>query len=112
MGAIFKLYFEAKEESLDSNCMLRLTHILSSIGDIQTSEIKRYWKIPEYLEIVFSLKNVSDTDKIASSFLDTFGSSWEKNQGFGEIAFIWNQKREQRSHFDSRIRWMNLELFL
>ena len=112
MKAIFKSYIETDSKVIATDCANALKKILDPIGTPKVVKVEKYWKIKEYYEIQLSLEQclITSVDEILKSSLNKISEDWKVNSSEEEISFLWdfNQKR---NIFDSKIRWLNLELF-
>jgi hypothetical protein len=84
---------------------------IADYGHIRKSELKRYWKVPEWFEISFFLQPSTAPDSAFDGILCSLGQGWERHDISGEEQWaIWNPK-DGSSFFSSYVRWANVERF-
>ena|ERR1022692_2481089 len=98
---------EAVAQSLENTIRARIT----SYGSIKDSKTLRYWKIPEWFEINFSLQPNTDPVVAYDGILSSLGEGWERHDFPGEQQWaIWIPKQGSKFFF-SDIRWAHVERF-
>lgn len=99
------VFVEVESEGEAKACADLLCSLLNSFGKASASQIKPYWKIPEYFDVRLELRcnNLvqEDVEQIASHI----GDGWLA----AGSSFIWNSGGEAK-FADERVRWANLEL--
>src|SRR5687767_3083951 len=66
---------------------------ITVFGSINQSETKRYWKIPEWFEVNFSLQPSTAPDSAYNSILASLGEGWERHDISNEEQWaVWNPK--------------------
>ena len=107
-GTIYKYPFFSSVSSVDEAAEIGryLFEVLSNLGELNSLEVKRCWKILGYYECAMELRAPSLSDAILSSVMDELGSGW---QGVGMMCFVWS--RSEKNHFaDERVNWAEVEL--
>jgi hypothetical protein len=84
---------------------------IAVFGSIKQSETKRYWKIPEWFEVNFSLQPSDDPELVYDGILSSLGEGWERHDISNEVLWaVWNPNDGNR-FFSSSVRWANVERF-
>lgn|ERR1022692_738027 len=84
---------------------------IAVFGSIKQSETKRYWKIPEWFEVNFSLQPSDDPELVYDGILSSLGEGWERHDISNEVQWaVWNPNDGNR-FFSSSVRWANVERF-
>jgi hypothetical protein len=81
----------------------------ASCARILRSNVVRYWKIPEHIEIFFELEPVGETVDVFQQVMNTLGTGWHVhrfNNG-GDWA-VWNFG-SQATFVAPEVRWAHLE---
>lgn len=86
--------------TIAQNIILKLKHF----GTVEIKNIKEYYKIENYYEIVLYFYQEDHNIKIIHELCSTVGKKW-KNYG---LSFICNNKTGNYIE-DSRIKWVNIE---
>lgn len=84
---------------------------IADFGSLTQSETKRYWKIPEWFEVIFTLQPSTVPESAYEGILSSLGEGWERHDiSIEERWAIWNPKEGSR-FFSSGVRWANVECF-
>jgi hypothetical protein len=82
----------------------RISDTLKCFGDVLVTNVKQYWKIPEYFEFSVELSGASLSESDCPRIADILGQGWNDIGG----NLIWNQESDAFL-CDPKVRWANLE---
>ncbi len=77
---------------------------LSDYGSTTVTGIKKYWKIPEYFEVLVEVQS----DYLGSADVPTLANIVGKNWIGAGSSMVWNFG-EGSSFVDEKVRWANIE---
>lgn len=85
--------------------------ILASFGDILETGAKRYWKVPEWFEVVVVLRLVTEPHSTFADILSSLGQGCQRsNTTAEERSAVWNSGPDA-NFYSPIVRWANVELF-
>jgi hypothetical protein len=84
---------------------------IAAFGSIRQSEMKHYWKVPEWFEINLYLHPSTAPGLAYDGILASLGAGWERHDISNvEQWAVWNPK-EGSTFFSLHVRWANVERF-
>ena len=93
------------EEAVELGKMLVCA--LNEFGEVTITDIKKYWKIPEYYECAMELRAPSISSAILPNVMEKLGDGWHS---VSALCSVWN--RSEENHFvDKRVNWAEVEFF-
>ena len=84
---------------------------ITLFGGVRQSGMQRYWKIPEWFELLFTLQPSTDPELAFNGILSSLGDGWERHEISAEEQWaVWNPTQSS-AFFSPHIRWANVERF-
>lgn len=98
------MFFEMESEEEAKLSAASICDHLTKFGETSASQVKQYWKMPEYFEVRVEVHNErlgqGDIARIASEI----GGPWMESGS----SLIWNFGEGAR-FIDGKVRWANME---
>ena len=82
----------------------KVSDALKCFGEVLVTDVKQYWKIPEYFEFSIELSDSSLSESDCQRVADILSQGWNDVGG----SLIWNQEADAVL-CDPKVRWANLE---
>jgi hypothetical protein len=82
---------------------------IQTFGSINKYDIKQYWKIPQYYEVLFDLAPTGDIEASFTDILSSLASGWEMQGAQDSRWAVWKPTSSATPFFDA-IRWASLEI--
>ncbi len=109
-----RVFLDSSEQAKAAAFAETVRERLAPFADIIRLETKRYWKIPEWSEllVIAQVPTTPDVGSVFNNILSTLGDGWEKHGASDEQYqwAVWNPKPDC-TFCCQLVRWANVELF-
>lgn len=105
MEGLVRLLVETSEEAEASRIAELIVDELRDLAGLQEKKVTKYWKIPEYFEVLLVLR-VTNSGAWCEKVTGVLGTGWETLR---ETEAIWNPG-EGHSFLVNEARWAQVEL--
>lgn len=100
------IYVRIFIENRDSYNIDKIIEYFSRYGEIETNEIKQYWKYEDLDEIYLRIKNKKNIEEIIKDVENHFQKGILSDGGYG---YIWNRNTcESQNSLSNKIEWLHL----
>jgi hypothetical protein len=105
---LVRIYIET-EDIQDGMDIVNLFEKQFSPIPLVGQEVKRYWKIPEYVEVITKFDPENKIEDLFEALINQLGTGWEYGGSEDEKWAIWNPS-DLSSFSISKARWANVEI--
>jgi hypothetical protein len=104
-----RIYIEANDLQDGNNVASLFADRSFAHAPLVEKEVKRYWKIPDYVEVTATLAPKDKTEEIFETLVNQLGTGWEYGGSEDEKWAIWNPL--DLNYFSiAETRWASIEV--
>ena len=104
-----RVFIETPEIKVGEQAAISITDRLQPFADLSQSQIKQYWKIPEYIEISLEFIPKIELNEIFQVTVAQLGEGWDFSSSSKEKWAVWNPA-ETKTFSIPEVRWASVEI--
>lgn len=109
MTGVLRAFVEATDKDQGKKIAEELRTLIPGSLEAQSARVERYWKIPDWFEVLIELQGV---DAIDSSWklAETLCSQWHLTKTQHELNAVWSHEVEGEV-VHPKVRWLSVSFF-